>query len=217
MISALKPNPAIPRIAAVLLAAGSSKRMRGRDKLLRKIGDVPLLRRSALTAINSWCWETVLVLDVGGTEKFRCVSDLPLRVVFAAKSKTGLSMSLRSGIAAISQPVDGALILLADMPEIEFFDINALVSSFSYGKIVAAGSDGEIGNPVVLPQVMFADLADLIGDNGAKQLIRAHSNKLVVVNLLGTRAKLDLDTPEEWSDWTTKNSCLQSSRRELPI
>ncbi len=191
----------LPRIAAIVLAAGASRRMRGEDKLLRTISRVPLIRRAALAALNSECCETIVVLQPHQSRRARCISDLPAQIIFSRRAFAGMAMSLRSGIAAVSAPANGAVISLADMPEIDSEDLNALIRAFKPGRIVAAGVGGLPGNPVLLPKELFAELSQLTGDIGARAVIKRHIQLMKMADRPGNRARVDLDTPEDWDEW----------------
>ena len=54
--------PGRPRVAAIVLAAGAARRMRGRDKLLEPVDGRPALRAVAEAALASRADEVVVVL-----------------------------------------------------------------------------------------------------------------------------------------------------------
>ena len=194
-------TPPLPRVAAIVLAAGESRRMRGGDKLLRTVRGVPLVRRAALTALGSDCSETIVALQPRQRRRSRCIADLPVRITYSGQAFKGMGNSLQSGLAAVSGPADGVIVLLADMPEIESGDLNALIREFESNRIVAAGAEGLMGNPVLLPCKLFAELSRLAGDAGARTVISSRPQMVKIVNRPGRRALLDLDTPEDWDGW----------------
>ena len=65
---------------AVIPAAGSSSRMRGRDKLLEKIEGVPLLRRQAGIAIDSGC-EVAVALPKDGVARREAIGGLAVTMI----------------------------------------------------------------------------------------------------------------------------------------
>ena len=77
-------------ITIIILAAGSSSRMRGRDKLLEKIDDIPLLRQQALAAL-AVSNDVIITLPPAPHPRYRTVSDLnvsPLSVKDATQKQT---------------------------------------------------------------------------------------------------------------------------------
>jgi len=54
---------------------------------------------------------------------------------------------------------------------------------------------------VLFPNHLLSEFEDLCGDKGAAALLKAHSEKIKYVLLNDNRARLDLDTPEDWAAW----------------
>lgn len=198
-----RPAPAVrAAVHAVVLAAGRSSRMGGPNKLLALFHGEPLVRRVAESALAS---EVAGVTVVTGhqAERVRAALD-GLGVSFTANPDfaTGLASSLKAGIAALPDEAAGALILLADMPEIEAGDLDRLIDAFrrSAGRaIVRATHGGKRGNPVILPRAVFAEIARIEGDTGARHVIEAGVAEVLDVEL-GRSASLDVDTPDAMED-----------------
>ena len=70
----------------------------------------------------------------------------------------------------------------------------------------ATAEDGRPGHPVILPARLYPLLAGLAGDTGARTVLAAHAAEVVAHPLPGTRALVDLDTPEAWADWRAGRS-----------
>src|SRR5581483_2984461 len=106
-----------PRIGAVVLAAGMSTRM-GSNKLLQEWRGKPLLRWTVEAALASEAKPVVVVTghEAPGTEAV--LRGLDVVVVRNSAYRDGLSTSLNAGLAALPATMDGALILLGDMPEV---------------------------------------------------------------------------------------------------
>ena len=189
------------RVAAIVLAAGASRRMRGSDKLLKPVDGGSLLRRSVVAALNSKSCQTSVVLRPNHTARAKSISGLPVEMIFAAQAKSGMAMSLRSGIAGLHDDAAGVVVLLADMPGITAGDINSLIDEFEPGRIVVAGAAGKWGNPAVIPAELFPQLMQLQGDTGAKTVLARHAHRVKIVDRPGNRARFDIDTPEDWKRW----------------
>ena len=193
------------RVAAVILAAGASRRMGGRDKLLEPVEGEPVLRRVARAAISSRCDEVIAVLPPGSEARLGAVAGLDLRVVAAADWAEGMAASLRAGLAAVSEQADAVVILLADMPEISRAQIDPVIAAFDPGKgreiCRAAGADGTPGHPVLFGRRFFETLAAMTGDRGAREVVREAGEFVVDVPTPGRGAVVDLDTPQDWAAW----------------
>lgn len=201
----LRSVPARPKVSAVVLAAGAGRRMRGTDKLLEPVAGEPVLARVARAALASAADEVIVVVPPAHPERQAALSGLDLRVVEAAEHREGMAGSLRAGVAAVSPAADALVILLADMPDVGAADIDRLVAAFDPGEgreiCRAATGDGKSGHPVLFGRRFFESLAQLTGDRGAREIIRASGEYLVEVATEGQGAVTDLDTPEAWAAW----------------
>ncbi|MBE1282364.1 MAG: NTP transferase domain-containing protein [Rhodobacteraceae bacterium] len=188
-------------IAVLVLAAGSSSRMQGRDKLLEEIGGVPLLSRMISRAQKTGMSVYVTLPDPTHPRATRIREAHPVWVPDAAE---GMSASIRAGIAALPQHIQAAMILPADMPELTETDLYHIAQHYHHNSdtiLQATSEDGVPGHPVLFPRRYFAEMTTLTGDIGAKPIIRANLDKRVLVALPGKHALTDLDTPEAWAAW----------------
>lgn len=201
-----RPAPAgRPRVAAVVLAAGAGRRMRGADKLLETVDGEPVLARVARAAEASHADETVVVLPPGAAARRAAVADLGIGIVEAPDWAEGMAASLRAGIAAVAARADAAVVLLADMPEVGPRAIDRLIAAFDpeEGREIcrATSADGAPGHPVLFGRRFFETLAALTGDRGAREVIRDAGEFVTEVPTEGQGAVTDLDTPEDWAAW----------------
>ena len=180
--------------------------MLGRDKLLETIEGESILRRTALRACESDAREVIAVIRGSQSARRTELQSLEVKIVESEAPAEGMAGSLKCGVAAASNSASALMILLPDMPEIDARDINEVLNAFGKEKIVRAPSEnGEPGHPVLIPRMLFADLAGLEGDTGARELLEKYASSVRLVRRPGTRALLDLDTPEEWARWRQAN------------
>ena len=196
------------RVAIVLLAAGASSRMRGRDKLLEQIDGKPLLRRVADVAWASTASEIVVVLGAEAEARFAALETLPFRIVKNPDWQSGMASSIRSGIESLDTGVDAAIILLGDMPEIRPELINEMIAAFAPDRgidiVRPVSASGPVGNPVLFGRRHFAALAALTGDTGAKSVIVANADSVHDLPTSDDSTLVDLDTPEAWAEWKSR-------------
>lgn len=188
-------------VLILIPAAGASRRMRGRDKLLEQIGGTAILRRAADAAMATG--EPVLVtLPEGDAARRAVLAGLGVALQ-AVDGAEGMAASIRAGaMAATRAGAEALLVSLPDMPEIDEGALRALLASWRADPshpYRAAAEDGTPGNPVVLPARLFAALAAVTGDSGAREVLRAEAPRLCP--LPGRAALTDLDTPEAWAEW----------------
>lgn len=188
----------------ILPAAGQSSRMRGADKLLQEVAGQPCLRAMALRGLRAGL-AVLVTLPASDRARAAALAEVPVRRLPVANADLGMSQSLRSAIAALPDTCDAALILPPDMPGILSDDLTTLVSAAEANPqahiLQAATEDGTPGHPVLFRRALFDDFAELTGDQGAREIIAAHATSRLLVPLEGNRARLDLDTPEDWAAW----------------
>jgi molybdenum cofactor cytidylyltransferase len=186
-------------IAALVLAAGRSSRMGGPNKLLAEIGGRPLVRMVVEAALAS---QARPVLVVTGHQRERieaALAGLPINLVHNPNYADGLGTSLKTGIAALPAEVDGVVVCLGDMPQVDAALINRLIGAIDpdKGALVAVPTiDGKRGNPVVWSRRFFPDLMAVEGDVGARHLIGRYGEAVVEVPVSGAAALTDIDTPQ---------------------
>ncbi len=184
----------------LIAAAGRSVRMRGSDKLLRKIDGVPQLRRIALAAFATGC-PVAVTLPPDCPSRHAALEGLEICLLTVTECSEGISASLRTGAAfAEDRPM---MLVLADMPDLSAQDLARMVELHRlrpHDLLRASGAGGE-GHPVLFPADLVAELHDLSGDIGARSIVTKHADKLRSVPMPGRNAVLDLDTPEAWASW----------------
>ena len=192
------------KIAALILAAGQSRRMGGTNKLLELIDGVPLIRRMVEAALASDADPAVVVTGHQADEISQALEGLSVTAVHNPDYADGLSASLRCGLAALPENVAGAVVCLGDMPAISAHHINALIEGFAPQAGRAIGvpvHKGKRGNPVLWARRFFPAMTEVLGDVGARHLIGDHGELVYEVEFGDTAILTDLDTPEEWSQY----------------
>jgi len=193
------PAVAGRRIAAVVLAAGRSTRMGGPNKLLAEIRGRPLVRIVVDEAVASHAKPVIVVVGHERGEVEKALAGLPVQFVHNPDFAQGLGTSLKAGIAAVPAEADGAIVCLADMPQVDASLLNRLIAAFDPDRgalIVMPTAEGRRGNPVLWSRRFFPDLMAIEGDVGARHFIGRYSEAAVEVPLEGKAALVDVDTPE---------------------
>ena len=187
-----------PRIAALVLAAGQSRRMGSRNKLLASVDGVPMVVRAvdaAMPGVNAG------VYVVTGHEHEQVAGALAgrdVQVVHNPRYAEGLSTSLSRGLAALTQDVDGVLICLGDMPRVTTAHIESLVEAFNplEGRAICVPMwEGKRGHPVLWARRFFAEMADIKGDVGARHLLGEYAELVCEIPVTDDGVLLDVDSP----------------------
>ncbi|MGE5548546.1 MAG: nucleotidyltransferase family protein [Solirubrobacterales bacterium] len=185
--------------AALVLAAGLGTRM-GRDKMRIDWQGHPLPAWPVAAAVEAGLSPVIAVLAPGQRTLSAELEHLGARVAVNPAPEAGMGTSLRYGMAMLTARSDAVVVLLGDMPMIRPALIRQLVEALApeAGVTIAAPiQDGRRGNPVIFHRTHFPELAGIMGDKGARDLIQRHQASLRLVETDDPAIHADLDTPAD--------------------
>ena len=194
------------RIAAVVLAAGSSTRFAAQGgveetKLVATLDDQPIVRRVVRAALASRARPVIVVVGHARRAVEEAIADLPAAIAVNPDYASGLASSLRVGLKTTPGDAGGAVVLLGDMPKVEAGLINALIDAFlvqKHARAVAPMQGGRRGNPVLLGRTLFEEAKRLSGDAGARRLLSALDSRSVLeIDADGFDVSFDIDGPSD--------------------
>ncbi len=196
-----KENWAPSPVAAVVLAAGGSKRM-GQPKQLLPIDGQPMVRRVVQAVCRAALAQVVVVVGAQGERVAQALADLELEVVYNPAWEQGMSTSLRAGLGALRPEIEAALLVLADQPGLTPAVLSALVEGYraSRARIVAPFYRGRRGNPVLFARALFDELGQVEGDKGGRALLVRFEQEVMHVNLDDGAILLDVDTRQDYEE-----------------
>lgn len=184
---------------AIVLAAGSGVRFGG-GKLLATYQGAPLLH-AALAAARAAPVRSVSVVtgaDAEGVGAAVRAFDPDLRLVHAADHAEGMAASLRAGVRSLPADTDAVFLFLGDMPRVPHAVLAPLALAVRNGAPAAAPEyEGRRGHPVVLTRKLFARIAALTGDTGARPLLSALGQRLAIVQAPDDGVLFDIDAPAD--------------------
>ncbi|QWP78262.1 nucleotidyltransferase family protein [Lysobacter sp. K5869] len=179
--------------AAVLLAAGASRRLGRPKQLLRRDGDT-LLRRGARLALDSGAARTLVVLGARAERLRGELDGLAVEIVINPDWQDGMAASLIAAARALDG-FDGAVLVLAcDQPALELAHLRALRDGAAAAGCAATEHAGALGVPALIAPALWREATGLRGDRGfGAALAQAHDG--AVWRLRAPELELDLDTP----------------------
>jgi CTP:molybdopterin cytidylyltransferase MocA len=196
------------RVAAVVLAAGSSSRF-GSPKALAELEGKPILEHVLDAVREAGIDEIVVVLGHAGDEIQQGIEWLDERLVRNPDPRE-LSSSLQIGLDALDEsdpPVQAAVLVLGDQPRTRPSVIRALIAATRTSDlpiVVPQYAEGGGANPVLLRREAF-DLADeAIGDRGLGPIVEVRPELVVWVPVAGSNP--DIDTPADLAALETNSS-----------
>lgn len=192
------PSQDSASIVGVVFAAGMSSRYGRTNKLLIPINqdtkvrkqekqfnhDISdsVVRRSTCTLLNSSLAQVYVVVGYQSDRIRQNLSDLDVDFIENTAYASGHSSSVHAAVEAINnkknESVDAAVFGLGDMPYVDPKSVDKLVREYEngVGSALAAGYNGQRGNPVLFDQRYFNDLLNCSGDNGGKNVLLSASD-----------------------------------------
>lgn len=185
------------RIAAVLLAAGTSSRFGEDDKLMADLRGKPLAAHVLETIASMAFAELIAVV--------RPIEHAPVihrkldrrgyTIIVNDQPEDGISGSIVRAVEHVmpNNKIRGILVCLADMPDVPQTHYNRICLAAQDIRSVVASSDSfSASPPAFIGRKHFPELLALKGDQGARALLSQGIQIETMGNILH-----DIDTPED--------------------
>lgn len=188
-----------PRVAAVVLAAGTSRRMEGTNKLLATVEGVPIVARVVDAVLGAAVDPVVVVVGHESDQVRAALAGRVVRFVENAAYREGLGASLRAGVEALEEDIDAALVVLGDMPWLRTDHVRKVIDAYDPRgphTICVPVHDHKRGHPVLWSSRHFPEMRELGGDVGARGLLERHAGAVLSVPTQDGGILVDVDTPE---------------------
>jgi molybdenum cofactor cytidylyltransferase len=190
-------------IGAVVLAAGESRRM-GRPKMALPWQNTTVIGKVVSTLASSGVEEIVVVTggDRGAVEA--ALRDLPARPVLNPDYQEGEMLStFKTGLAALPEEVEAALIALGDQPQIEGWVVKSVISAYrsSGAALVVPSYNRRRGHPWLLDRSLWQEAFALPPPATLRDFLILNAGKIHYLLVDTGSILLDLDTPEDYSSY----------------
>jgi molybdenum cofactor cytidylyltransferase len=207
----------VKNIAAIILAAGQSKRM-GKPKMLLPWGETTVLGQviavlaQALQTDSRADLETgkrmnfEMVVVTGGAreaveaEAARLAEKFPLRCIHNPAHESGeMLSSLQCGLAGLGPEVESALIGLGDQPQLSLESARKVVTAFesTRTRLLVPSYNLRRGHPWLVQRDLWDELLSLKAPEKLRDFLNSHAGEIRYVETDQTILK-DLDTPEDY-------------------
>lgn len=187
-------------IAAVIVAAGSSRRL-GQPKQLLVMDGEPMLQRAIRLACESGAAPMLVVLGAHRELIESRVDFSGATIIVNDKWEEGIACSIRAGVEAVESEapgISGVLLMTCDQPRVTAEHLRRMIDAFAAQSGVAAVASvyaGRRGIPAIFPRQAIADLCALRGDKGARGLLAQPPWHVLEIPLAG--GEVDIDRPED--------------------
>ena len=186
------PIERAPDCGVLILAAGRARRF-GSDKRQHRLADGRTLLETTLAAYRAVFPKPLVVLrpeDAAWAD--RLAEAVP---VYAQDADLGMAHSLAAGVRA-ARRWDFLLVALGDMPCIQPGTLRRLQAAMTGPeRIVQPIHRGLPGHPVGFGRAHYDALERLTGDQGAKNILQAHQEKIFAVPVDDPGVLQDIDRP----------------------
>jgi molybdenum cofactor cytidylyltransferase len=188
-------------LSAIVLAAGESRRMGARNKLLLDVRGLPLIRRVVATVASCDWREIVVVLGFEAEAVGAALDGLPVRTVTNTGYQEGQATSVRCGLSSLRESCDGVAIFLGDQPGIDGGDIETLRSAFAGrgdASVVVPTFAGRRGNPILLDRRGIDEILRRGARFGCRHFIERYADLVTTVEMPWDHVVRDVDTPADY-------------------
>ena len=187
-----------PRVAAIVLAAGSSRRM-GTNKLLLPLEGEPLVRRSVRRCLAADFDRVVVVLGHEAPRVRTALDGLSCEIVENADHAHGVGTSIRAGVVSVADAVDAVVMVLADMPYVTTDMLRTVTSWYRATRppVVVSEYGGVQAPPTLYDRALFTRLLAIADDSGGKAVAQQLADLRVTV-AFPESARRDLDATADY-------------------
>lgn len=183
-------------VAAILLAAGASRRM-GSCKQLLPLAGKTVIAHCLETLLAGGIEEVVVVVGPHGAEVARAARAYPVQVVLNADPEADMAASVRSGRDALTPFGTAAVVALCDYPLVTAKTIACLVEAHQRDpqQIIIPCHNGQRGHPTLFPRRVLDALTTPLT---LRDLVRGGLEGITQLAVDDRGVLLDMDTPADY-------------------
>ena len=197
----IMPQPEAARIAAVILAAGQSRRM-GQPKMILPWGNHTVIEQVVSVLVEAGVGEIVAVVGGARRQVEAALDGLPVRAVFNPRfDEAEMTASLQTGLASLSPDIPASLVVLGDQPQIERTIVVAVMEAFraTNAELVIPSYQMRRGHPWLIARSEWDGVWALQPPDTMRDFINRHADRIHYLNVDSPSVLKDLDTPGDYA------------------
>jgi len=197
--SAIVIPPSAPKVAALVLAAGQSRRMGAANKMSAIVDGLPMAAHAVDAVLASKAAPVIVVVGHEPTVVRDILGSRDVTIVENKHYAQGLSTSVICGTSALPDDASAFLVCLGDMPRISPAQIDRLIAAYDpveQRAICVPTYNGKWGNPILFDRRFIEEIKGLTGDRGARHLLDIYPELTCEVAMPDDAILVDVDTPE---------------------
>ncbi len=187
-------NPQPVKAAALILAAGESRRMGTPKPLLRYRGETFLDRLIGL--FSARCSPVIVVLGAAA-EQIRAGVHRPATFVLNPDFRLGQTSSMQCGLRAVPADCEAVLFTLADHPAVSPETIDTVVGHAG-APVCVPRFQGKRGHPIRFSRGLINEFLALPPTSAARDVVAAHVRETAYFDLDDPGIVTDVDDPEAY-------------------
>ena len=194
------------RIAAVILAAGQSKRA-GQNKLMAEVDGEPLFMKAVHAAVRSKASPVFVVTGYRHEELEEALEDLDVNIIYNPDFVSGIKTSIRLGVKSVPGFCSGVLLIPGDMPNITDSYLNKMIKAFGAGgkpQVLFSSLKGVKKNPVLWSKELY-DKADIVPEDS--------DIRTVFMDVADYSKNVEVKNPQELLDVTFPNDIAELQKK----
>lgn len=185
-------------VAAILLAAGRSRRM-GAFKPLLPFGDCTVVECCIGNLRAADIAEIVVVVGHRAEDVRQQLKGVEVHFAVNPDPDSEMSASIALGVEQVSSNAKALIVALADHPAVPPSVITRLINEWKRGAtLVQPEYDGRGGHPVLIDLRFQDELLDLDPERGLRALFASHREQVRRVPVASPYVARDMDT---WEDY----------------
>jgi len=186
-------------VAAILLAAGRSRRM-GAFKPLLPFGKSTVIECCLESLGSAGIEDIIVVVGHRADDVRKQLKDLDVEFAINPDPDSEMSASIARGIELIDSKAEAVLIALVDQPAVSGEIIRQLIDEWrrNHVRLIQPEHNGRGGHPVLIDLVYRNELLTLDSERGLRALFDAHRKEVRRVPVQAPYVARDMDT---WEDY----------------
>lgn len=191
-----------PNLAALILAAGQSKRM-GQPKMLLPWGESTVLQ-TVIAAFRAADVDEIVVVTGALHDSITALVRDTAHTVFNPEYTSGeMLSSIQCGLCHLLAEVpkaEGVLLGLGDQPQVQARSVEAVCAAFrqSGANLVVPSFQKRRGHPWLVARPLWEALLALEPAQTPRDFLNAHADQIQYVDVDTPTILADLDTPEDY-------------------
>jgi molybdenum cofactor cytidylyltransferase len=191
-------------LSAIVLAAGSSRRMENRNKLLLPYSGRTIITQVLGNLLSAGLEEIIVITGHESSLVSAAIGDLPVRLVHNTSYEEGMTGSIQTGIRSAAG--NGYMICLGDMVQITPDEYRILKNAFERQYdldtqlICLPEYQGEKGNPVIFSDHYRQEILQHQDPEGCKAIVHNHQQHIYKVKMPADHILRDIDTVKDYEE-----------------